>query len=197
VPTERACVPQRSKIVAMMNRPRFTAHHSRRRLLAHLSLIAIATLLLGLSPAPTHGQSQATEDLGGCTLKDHVYHCDGAVFQKALSAASSVKIETHNADGVARDRLTTFVTSKLGKTVVPPGAPADLSFLMLPVDDQGVLNDSPGGANLGTLRIYTVAPGGSRGHLLWAETFAGDSDMPWPAVVRGLILQFQSRFHIK
>jgi hypothetical protein len=182
----------------MMNRPRSAARYSRRRLLAHLSLIAVAILLLGLSPTPTRGQSQtSTEDLGGCTLKDYVYHCDGAIFQKALSAASSVAIATHNADGVARDRLTTFVTSKLGKTVVAPGAPADLSFLMLPVDDQGVLNDSAGGASLGTLRIYTVTPGGSRGHLLWAETFTGPRDMPWPAVVRGLILQFQSRFHIK
>jgi len=182
----------------MMNRPRFTARNSRRRLLARPSLIAIATLLLGLSPASTLGQSQtSTEDLGGCTLKDYVYHCDGAVFQKALSAASRVAIETHNADGVARDRLTTFVTGKLGKTVIARGAPADLSFLMLPVDDQGVLNDSVGGASLGTLRIYMVTPDGSRGHLLWAETFSGPRDMPWPAVVRGLILQFQSRFHIK
>ena len=181
----------------MMNRPRFAARYSRRRLLTHSSLIAIAILLLGLSPAPTRGQSQtSTEDLGGCTLKDYVYHCDGAIFQKALSAASSVTIQTHNADGVARDRLTTFVTSKLGKTIAAPGTPADLSFLMIPVDDQGVLY-SAAGANLGTLRIYTVTPDGSRGHLLWAETFLGPPDMPWPAVVRGLILQFQSRFHIK
>jgi hypothetical protein len=182
----------------MMNRPRFAALRSRRPLFEYPSLIAIATLLLGLSPAPARGQSQTTtENLGTCTLKDHVYHCDGAAFQKALSAAGSVAIETHNADGVARDRLTTFVTGKLGKTVVAPGAPADLSFLMIPVDDQGVLNDSLGGASLGTLRIYTVTPDGTRGHLLWAETFTGDRDLPWPAVVRGLILQFQSRFHIK
>jgi hypothetical protein len=186
----------------MMNRPRCAARNSRRRLLAHPSLIAIAILLLGLSPAPVRGQSQtSTEDLGGCTLKDHVYHCDGAVLQKALSAAGSVAIETHNLDGVARDRLTTFVTSKLGKTVVAPGAPADLSFLMLPVDDQGIgtgfHTDSTGAPNLGTLRIYTVTPAGSRGHLLWAETFSGNANMPWPAVVRGLILQFQSRFHVK
>ena len=185
----------------MTNRPRFAARNSRCGLLAYPSLIAVATLLLGLSPAPTRGQSQATEDLGSCTLKDHVYHCDGAVLQKALSAAGSVAIETHNADGVARDRLTTFLTSKLGKTVVAPGTPADLSFLMLPVDDQGIgtgfHTDSTGAPNLGTLRIYTVTPGGSRGHLLWAETFSGNANMPWPAVVRGLILQFQSRFHIK
>jgi hypothetical protein len=187
----------------MMNRPRFAARNSRRCLLAYPPLIAIATLLLGLSPAPTRAQQSqtTTENLGGCTLKDHVYHCDGAVFQKALSAASSVASETHNLDGVARDRLTTFVTSKLGKTVVAPGTPADLSFLMLPVDDQGVEfgfhTDGTGAPNLGTLRIYTVTPDGSRGHLLWAETFSGNPNMPWPAVVRGLILQFQSRFHIK
>lgn len=186
----------------MMNRPRFAARNSRRWLLAYPSLIAIAILLLGLSPAPARGQSHtSTEDLGGCTLKDYVYHCDGAVLQKALSAASSVAIETHNLDGVARDRLTTFVTGKLGKTVVAPGAPADLSFLMLPLDDQGMnwaaLNDSAAGPPLGTLRIYTVTPNGSRGHLLWAETFSGDTYMPWPAVVHGLILQFQERFKIK
>jgi len=180
----------------MMNRPRVPPRKSHSRLLAS-SLIAIATLLPGLAPAPARAQSQATEDLGSCTLNDHVYHCDGAAFQKALSAATTIAIETHNLDGVARDRLTAFVTTKLGKTVAAPGAPADLSFLMLPVDDQGVFNDSVAGASLGTLRIYTVAPGGARGHLLWAETFSGPRDMPWPAVVRGLILQFQSRFHIK
>jgi hypothetical protein len=182
----------------MMNRPSCAARYSRRRPIAYLSVIAVATLLLGLSPALTQGQSQATEDLGGCTLKDHVYHCDGAVFQKALNDSSKVQIETHNADGVARDRLTAFVTGKLGKTVVPAGSPADLSFLMLPVDDQGIMfSGDVGGVNLGTLRMYTVAPTGSRGHLLWAETFNGPENMPWPAVVRGLILQFQSRFHIK
>jgi hypothetical protein len=97
--------------------------------------------------------------------------------------------------------LTAFISGKLGKTVVPPGTAADLSFLMLPVDDQdlepGFHVDSAGQPNLGTLRIYTVTPSGSRGHLLWAETFSGNSNMPWPFVVHGLIAQFQSRFHIK
>lgn len=199
---ELACVPQRSKIFAMMNRPRFTARNSRRTLFAYPLLIAVVVLVLGVPPLPTYAQSQvSTENLGGCTLKNSVYTCDGAVFQKALSAASSVRIETHNIDGVARDQLTTFITKKLGKTVAAPGTPADLSFLMQPLDDQGTfwqaINDTASGLPLGTLRIYTVAPDGSRGHLLWAETFNGNASMPWPAVVRGLILQFQSRFHIK
>ena len=167
------------------------------RLLAHPSLIAAATLLMALSPAPTRGQSQAAEDLGGCTLKDHVYHCDGAVFQKALAAATAVKIETHNADGIARSQLGDFVSKKLGKTIAAPGASADLDFLMIPVDDQGVMYSEGSDANLGTLRIYTATPDGARGHLLWAETFSGRPNMPWPAVVHGLILQFQARFKIK
>ena len=182
----------------MMNRPGCTARCACSGLFVNSSLIAIATLLLVLSPIPMRAQSQtATENIGGCTLRDHVYTCDGAVFQKALSGASSVMIETHNVDGVARAQLTTFITTKLGKTVASPGTPADLSFLMVPVDDQGVLDEGAGGSPLGTLRIYTVTPDGSRGHLLWAETFSGHRDMPWPAVGRGLILQFQSRFHIK
>jgi hypothetical protein len=180
-----------------MNRPCFTVGFSPNRLLARSVPIAVAALLLGLMPARIRAQSQAsTEDLGGCTLKDHVYHCDGAVFEKALAAATTVRVEAHNADGVARSQLGDLV-KKLGKTIVAPNSPADLSFLMIPVDDQGVINDSPGGVSLGTLRIYTVAPDGSRGHLLWAETFSGDTYMPWPAVVRGLILQFQARFKTK
>ena len=132
------------------------------RLAGTVPLVILAVFALGLSQIPSRAQSQAPEDLGGCTLKDHVYHCDGAVFQKALNDASKIQIETHNADGVARDRLTDFVTSKLGKTVVPPGSPADLSFLMLPVDDPGNhVSGDVGGTNLGTLRIYTVTPSGS------------------------------------
>ena len=186
----------------MINRPDCTARCFPSALFANPSLIAAATLLLGLSLVQAHGQSQVnTEDLGGCTLKNSVYTCDGAAFQKALGAASSVRIETHNIDGVARDQLTTLITKKLSKTVAAPGTPADLSFLMQPLDDQGTfwqaINDTASGLPLGTLRIYTVAPNGSRGHLLWAETFNGNSNTPWPIVVRGLIAQFQSRFHIK
>lgn len=187
-----------SRILAMINRLRSIARQFPRALSPVSSVVAIATLLLVLAPVSTRAQSQtATEQLGGCTLRDHVYTCDGAAFQKALNAAGSVLIETHNVDGVARAQMSNFITTKLRKTVSSPGSPADLSFLMIPVDDQGVLGDSAGGAPLGTLRIYTVAPDGSRGHLLWAETFSGQRDMPWPAVVRGLMLQFQSRFHIK
>jgi len=162
-----------------------------------VQVVLVGLVGVGLMWTPSRGQSQTTEDLGGCTLKDHVYHCDGAVFQKALAAATAVKIETHNADGIARSQLGDFVSKKLGKTIAAPGASADLDFLMIPVDDQGVMYSEGSDANLGTLRIYTATPDGARGHLLWAETFSGRPNMPWPAVVHGLILQFQARFKIK
>jgi hypothetical protein len=132
---------------------------------------------------------------GGCTLKDHVYTCDGAAFQRALANAKTASIETHNVDGVARGQLTTLITKKLGKTVAAEGGPADLVFLMIPTGQDGVVNMSSG--DLGTLRIYSTTADGAKAQLLWAETYTGDLDLPWPTVVSRLIGQFQARFHIK
>ena len=129
-------------------------------------------------------------------MKNHIYTCDGVAFQKALAAATTVKLETHNADGAARGQLSDLVTKKLGKTIAQGTAPADLDFLLIPIGEPGQVSYS-GNTDLGTLRIYSVAPDGTRAHLLWAETCSGEQDTPWPAVVRSLILQFQSRFHIK
>jgi hypothetical protein len=142
-------------------------------------------------------KASAQEDLGSCTLRDHVYTCDGTVFQKALATARTVSVQAHNADGVARSQLKNLVSRKLGKTVAPDGSPADLVFLLIPVSDAGEVNYSSGRADLGTLRIYAASSTGSPARLLWAETFSGQPDLPWPTVVHGLILQFESRFHIK
>lgn len=159
------------------------------------SLRSLAIVALSVVTFPVSIPAQG--DLGACTLKDHVYTCDGAAFQRALSTAKTVSLQTHNADGVARGQLTAFVTKKLGKTIASPDNPADLSFLLMPIDRAGNIDASPGDLDLGTLRVYSVKPDGTPEHLLWAETFAGPLDMPWPAVVRGLILQFRSHFHIQ
>jgi hypothetical protein len=153
-----------------------------------------AVCALGLASAPAIAQGDANPG-GGCTLKDHVYTCDGAAFQKALASAKMASIETHNVDGVARAQLTTLIVKKLGKTVAPEGGPTDLIFLMIPTAQDGVVNMSAG--DLGTLRIYSATPDGAKAQLLWAETYTGDLDLPWPAVVNRLIGQFQARFHIK
>jgi hypothetical protein len=173
------------------------ASELRQRLARSFLLVIVAAVVTGLWQAPARAQSDVGGgDEGACILKNHVYTCDGAALQKALAAATTVKIEAHNADGVARSQLGDLVTKKLGKSVAPKGTPADLDFLLIPIEEQGV-NNSLGDVGLGTLRIYTVTPDGGRGHLLWAETYSGQQDMPWPAVARGVILQFQSRFHIK
>jgi hypothetical protein len=136
-------------------------------------------------------------EAGGCTLKNHVYRCDGEVFAKALLAAQTVRIETDNVDGPAQGALKSLLTKKLDKKVVQEeGAAADLVFVMIQTPAEGVVN-SPGNADLGTLRVYTVAADGGWGHLVWAETYSGQQDLPWPAVVHGLILQFQKDFQIK
>lgn len=177
----------------MLNPASRTPCH-RRQVFWHRSfLLLMVAIWLGLP----HSKAGAQEDLGSCTLRDHVYTCDGAALQKALASASTVSVQAHNADGVARSQLKDLVGRKLGKTVAPDGSPADLVFLLMPVGDSGEINYSSGRADLGTLRIYTATSTGSPAHLLWAETFSGQPDMPWPAVVRGLILQFESRFHIK
>jgi hypothetical protein len=156
-----------------------------------------AVLVWVLAPTPSRAQNESGgTDAGGCTLKDHVYTCDGAKLQAALLGARTVVIEAHNWDGVARAQLKDMVTKKLAKTVAAQGVAADLIFLMVPIDPVGVINGT-GDADLGTLRIYSCASDGSRGHLLWAETYSGAQDLPWPAVVRRLIMQFELHFHLQ
>lgn len=188
----------RSRILRMMNPSARTRSQPAWRLAGNSLSVVFAVLGLVLSQTSAPAQIDvSTDNIGVCTLKNHVYTCDGAAFQKALAGAKLVAIETHNADGVARGQLTNLITRKLGKTVAPAGNPADMIFLLMPTGEQGVIYTSPGDLDLGTLRVYMAAADGTRGHLVWAETFSGKPDLPWPAVVRGLVMQFQSRFHIK
>jgi hypothetical protein len=170
--------------------------HVREKYVKHL--LCLTVLGFCLLPVPVRAQSEPSgSDLGSCTLKDHVYRCDGATFQQALANVKNVTVQTHNADGVGRAKLTTFVTTKLGKTIASPDASPDLVFLLLPFDQQGNIVSNQGDRELGTLRIYSALRDGKPGHLLWAESFSGPPDMPWPMVVRGLILQLESHFHLR
>jgi hypothetical protein len=179
-----------------MFRPRFLPTREPQRRLAW-KFVLVLLAVLGSGSLGLRAQSDVGGgDEGGCQLKDHVYTCDGVLFQRALTGATTVAIETHNSDGVARSQLQNLITKKLSKTIAPAGSPADLDVLLIPTSDRGIINGSMD-ADLGTLRVYTSGPDGRRGHLLWAENFSGIPNTPWPAVVRGLILQFQSRFHIK
>jgi hypothetical protein len=131
-----------------------------------------------------------------CQLQANVYHCDSAAFAKALATATSAAVEAQNVDAYSRDQLKRMLTGKYGKQVVEPAASPDLVFLIVPVGVDGI-NISPGEPTLGSLRVYSATPEGGRGHLVWAETYNGPQDLPWPAVVRALILQFQKHFPAK
>jgi hypothetical protein len=161
------------------------------------TILLLLSITFGASAAGL-AQTAATENLGSsCTLQDHVYHCDSAVFTKALAAAKSATVETQNVDAYARDQLKKMIAGKYGKQVVEQGAGSpDLIFLIIPVGVDGI-NISPGAPTLGSLRVYSAKPEGGRDHLLWAETYNGPQDLPWPAVVRSLILQFQKHFPAK
>jgi len=170
-----------------MNRRR---HRSR---VSALSLF-LTVLITGSASCVAVAQTAAIEDLGSCTLKNHVYTCNSAAFEKALAGANAIGVETHNSDGAARIQLQKFIKEKLKKSVAGEGAPADLVFLLIPTGEAGIIDGQSGDVDLGTLRIYSATPTGARAHLLWAETFTGKPDLPWPAVVRGLILKFQKDF---
>jgi len=160
-------------------------------------LLIAAGVAIAAPAASAFAQNESLgQDAGTCTLKDHVYTCDGAKFHQALLSAQAVAIQTHNADGVARTHLTDLLTKNLNKAVAPPGTQADLVFLMVPIDPSGVVYGGDS-ADLGTLRVYSSTADGKPQHLLWAETYSAMPNMPWPAVVRGLIRQFQARFQIK
>ena len=160
-----------------------------------------AGVVFGLASVAAVAQSGAGEaDMGVCTLKDHVYTCDAASAQKALNAATSIGLETHNADGIARKELKQLVETKLHKTVAPDGGPADLVILLEPIDQGGQVFAQTALRDLGTLRVYSATPDGRPAHLLWAETYSSDpsaNDMPWPIVAHGLVTRFEKRFQIK
>ncbi len=167
------------------------------RLNAILYLLLLALLLpIGLLGTPALAQSDPATEGQACTLNKHVYTCDGVAFQKRLADAKTISIETHSIDKYAQGQLKTLITKKLGKTFAPEGSPADLVFLLIPLGVDGMSINS-GSVDLGTLRIYTANSDNTRGNILWAEVYTGHEDLPWPATVNGLILQFQSHFKIK
>ena len=167
-----------------------------KRALRRCLLVVVAGVAIGTWAASACAQNESGGvDAGSCTLKDHIYTCDGARFHQALLSAQTVAIKVHNADGVARVQLTDLITKKLNKRLAQPDTQADLVFLLIPIENSGIVNGAIN-SDLGTLRVYSSTPSGRPEHLLWAETYTGSADLPWPAVVRRLISQFQTHFQI-
>ena len=138
------------------------------------------------------GVAQAQTSEAGCTLEKQVYTCDWQGFVQRLDKAHTVAVETQS----SLDRFTAKqlreLAGELGKSVATEDQSGDLTFLLIPMESTGV-HYGPAGEALATLRIYAPAQGTPRGTLLWAETYTGQPDRPWQAIVRALIQQFQDR----
>jgi hypothetical protein len=172
----------------------FDANFSFRRH-AKLFLLLFALTLTLVSAAQAQVQERASS-VPACILNKGIYTCDGVSFQKYLANAKTVSLETHTIDRVAQSQLRDLITKKLGKNLVSEGSPTELIFLMYPIEGEG-MTFTPGETDRGTLRVYLPAADNTRGALIWAEVLSSREDMPWPAVVHGLIAQFQSHFRIK
>ena len=153
-------------------------------------------VLLGVSlPAGLCASAQGP-DAGAmarsCSLEKGVYTCSWKEFRQTIDAAKTVAIETGPVDPHTNDVLSSFA-GKLGKTVVPVSeTPADLTFLLIPLNNTGSFFGSAD-QDIATLRIYTSRNKGRPGLLIWAENYRGQEDMPWPSVVHYLLDQFQDR----
>ena len=139
--------------------------------------------------------TQTTSIAPACKLESYVYTCNIASFQQTLGQAKTAAIQTGPVDPAGQTQLTKLIAS-LGLTAPAPGEPADLTFLLVPVDPQGV-EYSTGDTKLAALHVFAHGSGPGRGALVWAENFTGSEDLPWPIVVNRLVLQFRTRFHIR
>jgi hypothetical protein len=148
-------------------------------------------VMLGALVAVGGAARAQTPSEGGCTLEKQVYTCDWAAFVQRLDKAQTVAVQTESLDRFTAKQLRELAGA-LGKTVAPEDELGDLTFLLIPMQSTGV-HIGPGGEPLATLRIYASLPGAPRGTLLWAETYTGQPDRPWPATVHALIEQFHDR----
>jgi hypothetical protein len=125
----------------------------------------------------------------GCSLVKGRYQCDQVGWVKALANARTVLVETQPFDRNSQRRLAELAT-ELGKTTASDDA--DLVFRLERLDPENNVYYGPNGRDLATLRVYSHGSQSARGPLIWAETFTGQPDMPWPTVVHQLIQQFKS-----
>lgn len=153
--------------------------------------LAWMALLLGSARAVLPAQTPGA----GCMLNRQVYTCDWQVFRARFAAVHTVAIETPPRERAAGNRLRELAEA-LGKSVAGPEQPADAVFRVVSANPSGIAI-GPADQPLATLQVLAPAAagnGGGSGTLLWAETFVGQADRPWPTVVAAVADQFQARF---
>ncbi|HEY4355671.1 MAG TPA: hypothetical protein VGN16_07995 [Acidobacteriaceae bacterium] len=131
----------------------------------------------------------------GCTKYKTMYRCNWREFHRWLPHLHSVTVETDPMDRAAAGQLRELAAA-MGKGVATPASPADLTFVLKPVEPTGI-DFGPADRDLATLQIYSGNAVTGNRTLLWVETYRGQADKPWPLVVRALIDQFQQRLSAK
>ena len=154
-----------------------------------LRMLGAAVVIAALCGA---GSMHAQDATAGCMLDHGVYQCSWSAFKDTLASAKTVSVQSDPMDERTNDALKRLAR-KLGKTVVEAGdQPADLQLLLIPLNKNGIYV-GPADEDLGTLRIYAGGTATQRGTLVWAETYRGKKDIPWPSVVYYTIHQFEEK----
>lgn len=158
---------------------------------ARTRALATLTLTAGLFSAfPMPAQQPVAPD-AGCMQRKGEYTCNWSSFKTALDRAHTIAVQTDHLDRSTAAQLRHLI-KELGKAPATGGEPADLTFAVNPVPLNGV-DYGPGDYDLARLRVTASSPNG-KPILLWAETYRGQGDRPWPAQVQALLSQFQERF---
>jgi hypothetical protein len=156
-----------------------------------LWIVAALCVALTATAQGVNGGQQTAPD-SACVLQKDIYQCDWLAFRHTFDVAKTVSVQAEPQDEHS-DRELRRLARQLGKDVVPSREqPADLTLLLVPLNKDGIYI-GPGEENLGTLRIYTGRTTGNPGTLVWAETYRGTKDIPWPSVEFYLIHQFEAR----
>ena len=148
-------------------------------------LVLSLTLLTG-SVGQLRAQKQPpTVD---CSIDGRKLTCNRADFLKRFAEARTVALESQPRDRVADGQLAAFA-KRVGKQVATT-LPADLTLRIVRPPDSG-FGVGSADVELASLRVFSTKEGADTSRLLWVETYRGQPDVPWQAVVRGITNQLQ------
>lgn len=162
-----------------------------RAILFTLAGVTLAVAIGDGDRAFAQSNSSATQSKTiDCSVDGAQYTCSRTGLASAFAEARTVALESQPKDRLADGELASFVKS-LGKLVVPAQGPADITLRLVRTGSTGISVGSFD-VELGTLRVFSTRTGKSNSHLLWVETYRGQQDVPWPAVVHELTGQLQA-----
>ena len=126
----------------------------------------------------------------GCSIEKGYYQCNRAAFLTRLNEARTTAVVSKPFDQGTTNSLSRLVRT-LHKTEIPAAAGADLTFVLIKAQAEGIFY-GPSQRELASLLVYSRDPEGGGGKIIWIETFDGEPDIVWPIVVFNIIRQFKT-----